>query len=664
MAYRKLFPSEIDQLKSQSCLSDSWDKIVVADGDFDVQYIRNVTFIGDVKLGFFNKFFSFSGGVKIHSGIYNTTLSNVEIGNNVYINNVRLYIANYKIGNGVIIDNIQSLVCTGNSTFGNNVKVAVLNEMCGREVPIFNGLSSQLAYFTVLYRHNITAVKKICSMISEYSKTIRSSVATVADDAIIINCGEIKNVIIGQSAKLEGVSELLEGTINSTKEGKTYIGRDVKARHFIISASTTITDSVLIDKCFVGQGCQLGKQYSAENSLFFANCIGMHGEACSIFAGPYTVTHHKSTLLIAGMFSFLNAGSGSNQSNHHYKLGPIHQGVTERGCKTSSDSYLLCPYKVGAFSIVMGRHVCHSDTSDMPFSYLIEEDNRTILIPGVNIRSVGTIRDAMKWPKRDLRKDEKTDLINFNLLSPYTISKMMKGSEILKNLQESFGITTELYPYQGAIIKNRSLQKGLDLYEMAINKFLGNSIIKRLEIEKWQSIEQIRERLKPDFGTIGLGDWVDISGLFAPKTEIDKLILSIGNGEITSIEQINDALRLMQKNYYDYEWTWVIDKICARLEKSIEKIEISDIINIVNTWEKSVIGLDQALYDDAKKEYKLSIKTSFGVDGNSEDKNADFESVRGDFENNDFVKNITSHIETKSELAKELLERIGHLVDK
>ena len=498
-------------------------------------------------------------------------------------------------------------------------------------------------------------------MISHYSETIRSDIATVADDAIIINCGEIKNVVIGQAAKLEGVSVMLEGTVNSTKEGKTCIGRDVKAKHFIISDSSTVTDGVLLDKCFVGQGCKLGKQYSAENSLFFANCVGLHGESCSVFAGPFTTTHHKSTLLIAGMFSFMNAGSGSNQSNHHYKLGPIHQGVAERGCKTSSNSYLLCPYKIGAFSIVMGRHVNHTDTSDMPFSYLIEEDNRTTLVPGINLRSVGTIRDAMKWPIRDKRRAEKMDVINFNLLSPYTISKMMRGCEILKKLRTNFGITAEYYPYQGAIIKNRSLQKGLDLYEMAINKFLGNSLIKRLETEKWESIEQIRQRLKPDFGSIGLGNWVDISGLFAPKTEIDKLILSIENGEITSIGQIDDALRLMQKNYYDYEWTWAIDKICTRLKKTIEEIEVSDIRNMVHLWKKSVIDLDHALYEDAKKEYKLSIKTSFGVDGNNEDRDADFESVRGDFESNSFVQTIISHIEAKSELARELLERIAHL---
>jgi hypothetical protein len=112
---------------------------------------------------------------------------------------------------------------------------------------------------------------------------------------------------------------------------------------FIVCSDSVVTESTIVDKCFVGQGCYLGKHYSAENSLFFANCGGYHGEACSIFAGPFTVTHHKSTLLIAGIYSFMNAGSGSNQSNHMYKLGPIHQGIMERGSKTTSDSYLLWP---------------------------------------------------------------------------------------------------------------------------------------------------------------------------------------------------------------------------------------------------------------------------------------------------------------------------------
>jgi hypothetical protein len=121
----------------------------------------------------------------------------------------------------------------------------------------------------------------------------------------------------------------------------------VQAEDFIIGEGSTVDGGAIVSKSFVGQGCQIGKQFSSEGSAFFANCEGFHGEACSVFAGPYTVTHHKSTLLIAGMFSFYNAGSGTNQSNHLYKLGPLHEGKLERGCKTGSFSYMMWPCRVG-----------------------------------------------------------------------------------------------------------------------------------------------------------------------------------------------------------------------------------------------------------------------------------------------------------------------------
>jgi len=261
------------------------------------------------------------------------------------------------------------------------------------------------------------------------------------------------------------------------------------------------------------------------------------------------------------MFSFMNAGSGSNQSNHMYKLGPIHQGIVERGAKTTSNSYVLWPAKVGAFSLILGRHYQHSDTSNLPFSYLVEKDNGSQLAPGVNLRSVGTIRDAKKWPERDKRKDpDKLDCINFNLLSPYTIQKVFAGVEILKNLQATAGETSEIYTFQSCIITNSSLKRGLQLYEIVIHKFLGNSLIKRLENIQFKSNQEIRERLDPG-NTPGLGEWVDISGLIAPKSEIDDLLCKIESGEITQLKEINQVFQKLHQDYYLNEWTWAWDKI-------------------------------------------------------------------------------------------------------
>ncbi|MDR1436597.1 MAG: DUF4954 family protein, partial [Candidatus Symbiothrix sp.] len=612
----------------------------------------------NIKLGCFDRIFTFDGGLQKHAGLYNATLHNCEIGDNVLIDNVQSYIANYKIGNNTRIQHVNRILTDGVSTFGNGTEVAVLNETGGREVKINDKLSAHVAYILALYRHRPALVAKLNEMIDFYSRKHASGTGEIGDNVQIMHTGLIRNVRIGNNACLEGVCRLENGSINSNEYDPVHIGYGVIAEDFIICSGSRVEDGAMLTRCFVGQACRLGHAYSASDSLFFSNCQGENGEACAIFAGPYTVTHHKSTLLIAGMFSFMNAGSGSNQSNHMYKLGPIHQGIIERGGKTTSDSYILWPAKIGAFSLIMGRHYRNSDTSNMPFSYLIESKDETILIPGVNLKSVGTIRDAQKFPKRDKRKDpNQLDQINFNLLSPYTVQKMFKAIEILKGLQETCGETSETYTYQSCRIKNSSLKKGLSLYDKAIRKFLGNSIISRLDGLPFTSIEEIRKRLNPD-STAGLGSWRDIAGVLMPKQAVNELLDGIESGNIHKLKDINSFIQNAHKNYYSYEWAWAWNKIQSYYCVSLETITAGDIIRIVEDWKEAVVSMDEILYEDAKKEFSLSSRTGFGADGNDDEQRLDFEYVRGNFEKNTFVAAILQHIEKKTLLGNKIISEM------
>jgi hypothetical protein len=576
----------------------------------------------------------------------------------VVIENVQNYIANYTIGDNCFIQNVDVILVDGITTFGNGVQVNVLNETGGREVHINDKLSAHFAYIYSLYRHRPILIERMKAIIDFYCDKHASDRGTIGSNCKIVNVGYIKNVRIGDHCKITGAMKLKNGSINSNVHDPVYIGRNVIAEDFIVSSGSTIDGGSFITRCFVGQACHIDHGYSASDSLFFSNCQGENGEACALFAGPYTVTHHKSTLLIAGMFSFMNAGSGSNQSNHMYKLGPIHQGIIERGAKTTSNSYVLWPAKVGAFSLILGRHSQHADTSNLPFSYLIEKDNGTYIAPGVNLRSVGTIRDAKKWPERDRRKDpNRLDCINFNLLSPYTIQKVFAGMEILKNLQAIAGETSEQYTFQSCIITNRALSKGLLLYEIIVHKFLGNSIIKRLEGTHFRSDEEIRQQLNPS-NRPGLGEWVDISGLIAPKTEIDDLLNKIESGELTKLKDINHIFLKLHQDYYENEWIWAWDKIQSFYHLNADEITAEDVIRIVEKWKESVISLDEMIYCDAKKEFSLSFKTGFGADGNIQDRAMDFEYVRGAFDKNPFVIATLKHIEVKKVLGDELISRL------
>ena len=659
--YRPLAPEEIDRLKAQMCTAADWSRIEVAE-DFSTEHVSHTRFSGRIRIGSFKKEFILAGGMKKHSGLYHATLHNVTVGDDCCIENVKNYIANYEIGSGTFIENVDIILTDGESSFGNGVEVSVLNETGGREVMIYDRLSAQQAYIMALYRHRPGLVSALRELIGDYVKSVTSSTGRIGSDVMIADAGYVKNVRIGDCCKIEGTARLKNGSINSNPDAPVHVGVGVIGDDFIISSGSSVEEGVTFSRCFIGQACRLGHTYSASDSLFFSNCQGENGEACAIFAGPFTVTHHKSTLLIAGMFSFMNAGSGSNQSNHMYKLGPIHQGIMERGAKTSSDSYLLWPARIGAFSLVMGRHVSHPDTSNLPFSYLIEQQGTSYIFPGVNLKSVGTIKKKKKWPKRDGRTDpDRLDCVNYNLLSPFTIQKMFNAVRILRKIMSASGDMSDVYSYMGAKIRNSSLKKGLRYYNMAINKFLGNSIIKRLEGIRLDSDDSIRDRFRPDTGKGG-GDWVDVSGMIAPKAEVESLMDDIEHGWITDVEQLHSRFLDMHSHYYEYEWTWAYGRIRSFYGVSPEDMTAEDVIRIVEQWKDAVVGLDRMVYEDARKEFSLSSMTSFGADGDADTRSLDFAEVRGcQFESNPFVMETLDHIRRKTALGDELISRLRNI---
>ncbi|MBR1956102.1 MAG: DUF4954 family protein [Bacteroidales bacterium] len=636
-AYRKLTSSEISFLESRMCSATDWDQIEV-DPDFTADNIRYVRFSGNIRLGSFRKVFELPGGMRKHSGIYYATLHNVTVGDDCCIENVKNYIANYNIGRGTFIENVDIILADGQSSFGNGVEVSALNETGGREVIIYDSLSAQAAYIMAMYRHRPEMIARLKSMVKSYVASVTSSVGHIGEDVVIADSGYIKNVRIGDCCQIEGASRLKNGSINSNRKAPVHIGVGVVGDDFIISSGSSVEDGVTFSRCFIGQACHLGRNYSATDSLFFSNCRGENGEACSIFAGPYTVTHHKSTLLIAGMFSFMNAGSGSNQSNHMYKLGPIHHGVLERGAKTASDSYILWPSRVGAFSLVMGRHVSHQDTSDLPFSYLIEQQSTTYIMPGANLKSVGTIRDAKKWPMRDARKDpERLDCVNCNLLSPYTIQKMLNGVAILEKLKQNFGELAETYDYQGGRIKRSSLEKGLQYYGYAIDKFLGNSLITRIMNSDFFSVRQLRRALTPD-KEYGDGKWTDLAGMIAPEKAVEDVLAAIENGRITDVKMLGRLFADLHSNYYNYEWKWAFYMIQEYYGLSLESVTVEKLSELIIRWRSSVIALDNLIYEDARKEFTLA-----GLSG---------------FDDDPFVKSVREHIADKTDLADKALKKI------
>ncbi|MDC7126042.1 MAG: DUF4954 family protein [Spirochaetales bacterium] len=660
--YRSLKKNEIEIMISRGCVCEDWERIKVVK-KFLPERFKNVAFYGDIRLGLMDGRIESACGISRKCGIYNAALHNCIIENNVYIRNVSNYISNYIVKENVVIDGINTLEVSGKQTFGNGVEASVLNESGGRGVPIYDKLSSHEAYMLALYRNKNDLIDKLKAMIGSYCESVCSELGEIGSDVHISNCGNISNVKIGAHADIQGIVRLNNGTVNSSSSAPTTVGAGVIADDFIMASGCNITDGVIIEKCFIGQGTELSKQYSAQDSLFFANCGGFHGEACSIFAGPYTVTHHKSTLLIAGYYSFINAGSGSNQSNHMYKLGPLHQGILERGTKTTSNSYIVYPARIGAFTLVMGRHTAKSDTSDFPFSYLVEENDESALVPGVNIKSVGTIRDSKKWPRRDKRlgsKDDFLDNITFYLLSPYTVQKMLQGKILLEKLFKQAGTSTQKYYHNGVKITRASLLKGIEYYDLGIRRFVGNVLVSMLQKNGYSTVEELRAMFKTGDAE-GCSQWIDMAGLIVPEKAVNKLIYDIETERITSLDEIKARFKEMHNNYSAYELAWMCERLEDELGKKSDEFSVDDIIRVVDEWIKAVEILDGMRCEDAMKEFSATAMVGFGIDGNEADKYKDFTEVRGNAESNKFILQLKERLELKKETAAALKKKLEAL---
>ena len=571
--YRALTPGEIAALEASGSTADDWSSIEVAE-DFHPSQLRGARLGGRVRL---------ASGVRIrNSGV-----------------------RNYDIGAGTLVEEVVRLECRGESAFGNGTEVAVMNENGGRTVRIYSGLTAQIAYMAAVYRHRPALVAAFDRMARRAADAARSAQGSIGRDCRITDCRLLRDVCIGHGATLEGVSVLSNGTVGDFSR----IGIDVKAYDFVTAEHALVDNGSLIERCFIGERCIFDRGYTASDSLFFANSHCENGEAVSIFAGPYTVSHHKSSLLIAGMFSLFNAGSGSNQSNHLFKSGAVHQAVHLRGCKFARGAYIMSPALEGAFTMIMGHHSFHHDTSAFPYSYLVEKEGRSVLMPGANLTSYGAVRDIEKWPARD-RRTIRRDVINFEEYNPYITSGMLRAVDTLHAIAEE-DPDAPTYVHQKAIIRAAALKRGIGLYNRFIVAALGAMLDRGESAERYD----------------GSGRWLDIAGQYITKREVEAILDAIDHGELASPEEVDNRFRVFSVHYDDYAHSWA-EGVYASLLGHIPTV--AEIEEAIAAGRNARATMRRTTDADRDRDCSLDMAVSYGLDSDDEGEvRDDYYSVRG-----------------------------------
>ena len=591
---RQLSDEEIRILEDRNCWAEDWTNVHVSD-DFKPNYMHRVMLYGEVTIGDFDKNIEVSRGFMKHSGINNATLRNVTIGDNCLIENIGGFINNYTIGDDCYISNVNAMETTDGATYGEGNLISVLNEVGDGNVILFSELNSQFAAFMAKHFCDKPLKDAIRRLINEEIARNRHEQAYIGNNVKIVNTKEITNTIVYDDCEINGASRLSDCTILSSPVSNVYIGTGVICENSIISEGSSIINSVKIQDCFIGEACQISNGFTASSSVFFANSYMSNGEACAAFCGPFTASHHKSSLLIGGQFSFYTAGSATNFSNHAYKMGPIHHGVLERGTKTASGAYILMPAHIGTFSVCFGKLMYHPDTRYLPFSYLIAYGDTMYLSPGRNITTVGLYRDIRKWPKRDVRPvGSQKSIVNFDWLSPFSVGEIVEGKQILEKLRDACGENVATYTYHNYVINASSLNKGIKYYDIALRIYMG-AVLKRV-IKKWGKVDLPTT-------TIGQGKWNDLSGLLLPESEEMRLLSDIKRGELETIQEVTDRFKEINRNYREYQWAWTYQLILDYYH--LTEITDADVERIHKDYVHARRAWIAEIRKDAEKEYAM-----------------------------------------------------------
>ena len=587
--YRPLTDDEIITLEEHGCTAEDWTYVNVAD-DFTPSHIKDVRFCGTVNLGVFEKNVEVGQDFYMHSGVRNATLRNVTIGDNSLVENIGNYISNYVIGEECCIRNVCTIETTAEATFGEGNTISVLNEAGSGNVVLFRGLTSNLAALMVSRPEDKELSATLKAMAKDYVNSRHTDAGTIGDYVRIINTTEITNTNIADNCEVNGACRLSDCTLAAEADDSVYIGSGVICENSIIADGSSVLNSAKLFNCYVGEACQITNGFTAESSLFFANTYMANGEACTAFCGPFSASHHKSTLLIGCMTSFYNAGSGTNFSNHAYKMGPIHYGTLSRGVKTASGSHIVHPAKIGPFSVCMGKIQNHPDTTALPFSYVIGEGRETHIVPGRNIATVGLYRDINKWPRRDVRiKGSRKSIINYEWLSPLTVNEVVKGHQLLANMRQNAGQKTAFCTADGNTLTANALEKGMKLYAMAVEMYVGEMLA--------------RHEDSTPAAASGTGEWCDLGGLLIPAEEEERLVEKIRYGMIDGIGSVIRMFEAYNDRYGDYQWAFTLNLMKGWLGK--DELTEDDFEYFRGRGMAAHEAWLNMIREDAEKEYSL-----------------------------------------------------------
>jgi Domain of unknown function (DUF4954) len=313
---RSLFRHEIAQLEHQGNSSPDWSRVLVVDG-FDWRRIQRSSFHGDVILGRFTRQLRMADGLHLPAGIYGSTLANCVLGHDVLIRDVKL-LAGYIVCPDAILVDCSSVLCDGQTTFGNDLSIPLGIECGGREVPVYAEVDVDSAAAVARSRGQHEFLEQYRQAINDYADLVRWNRGIIAEAAKVSNTPKIRNTFIGPWARVDGATLISDSTILSEAEDPAFVESGACVASSLLQWGSRVNTLAIVERSVLTEHAQVERHGKLTDSILGPNsCVG-EGEVTASLVGPFVNLHHQA-LLIATLWSEGrgNVSYGANVGANH-----------------------------------------------------------------------------------------------------------------------------------------------------------------------------------------------------------------------------------------------------------------------------------------------------------------------------------------------------------
>ena len=493
-----LSKATIAELEANGNVAEDWNKVNVVP-DFDPSRVRNVCFFGNVVLGKLDGKVQVEDGVELLAGIYNSTVVNCCIGNNVLISDVKL-LANYVVKEGAVLLNDGTICTKPGATFGNELDgdefedgLPIAIETGGREVKVYAEIAVDVAEKIAKSRSDKALIERYEEAVGRYVAAVRSDVGIIEQGAMIRNTRNVSDTYVGPYAVVDNAAAVVNTTLLSNGDEKVEILNGAYVGNSLIQWGSEAATMAIVESSVLTEHSHVERHGKVTGSLLGPNTGVAEGEVTACLLGPFVGFHHQA-LLIAALWpeGKGNVAYGANIGSNHTSKAPDQEIWPGEGMFFGLGANIKFPadFTRAPYSIIASGASTLPQQVTFPFSLInVPAAAYEGISPAFNeITPAWLLTDNMFTLRRNegkykARNKARRTQFDFDVFRPDTVELMLDARRRLQEVKEVKALYTDkdILGLGKNYMLEKSRQPAIEAYTFYIRYYALLGLMKKAE---------------------------------------------------------------------------------------------------------------------------------------------------------------------------------------